>query len=80
MLRRGAPEKSELGADATPGPSVFSDGQEYPGNDNAVYLVADVDGDGKVHVENLFGDEITFKRKTGFPAFHMVTDRGRRRE
>lgn len=67
-------------ADAPAGPSVFSDGQEYPGNDNAVYLVADVDGDGRIVIENLFGDEITFKRKTGFPAFHMATDRARRRE
>ncbi len=67
-------------ADATAGPGAFSDGQEYPGNDNAVYLVADVDGDGRIVVENLFGDEITFKRKTGFPAFHMATDRARRRE
>lgn len=67
-------------ADATPGPSLFSDGQEYPGNDNAVYLVADLDGDGKIVIENLFGDEITFKRKTGFPAFHFAVDRARRRE
>jgi hypothetical protein len=67
-------------ADATPGPSVFSDGQEYPGNDNAVYLVADHDGDGQIVIEALFGDEITFKRKTGFPAFHMVVDVARRRD
>jgi hypothetical protein len=67
-------------ADAIPGPSVFADGQEYPGNDNAVYLVADLDGDGRIHIDNLFGDEITFKRKTGFPAFHLAVDRARRRE
>lgn len=67
-------------ADATRGPSVFGDGQEYPGNDNAVLLVADVDGDGRIVIDNLFGDEITFKRKTGFPAFHMAIDRARRAE
>ncbi|MFZ9889771.1 MAG: hypothetical protein ACO3JL_19925, partial [Myxococcota bacterium] len=67
-------------ADPTLGPSVFSDGQEFPGNDNAVFLVADHDGDGKIVIENLFGDEITYKRKTGFPAFHMAVDRSRRRE
>jgi hypothetical protein len=67
-------------ADATPGPSVFSDGQEYPGNDNAVLLLADLDGDGRIVVEALYGDEITFKRKTGFPAFHMAVDVARRSE
>ncbi len=67
-------------ADATRGPSVFGDGQEFPGNDDAVLLVADVDGDGRIVIDNLFGDEITFKRKTGFPAFHMAIDRARRRE
>ena len=67
-------------ADATRGPAAFGDGQEYPGNDNAVLLLADVDGDGKINIENLFGDEITFKRKTGFPAFHMAVDRARRIE
>jgi hypothetical protein len=67
-------------ADAPLGPSVFGDGQEYPGNDNAVFLVADLDGDGKIFIDNLFGDEITFKRKTGFPAFHMAIDRARRVE
>lgn len=67
-------------ADATRGPSVFGDGQEYPGNDNAVLLISDSDGDGRIRIENLFGDEITFKRKTGFPAFHWAIDRARRIE
>lgn len=67
-------------ADATRGPSVFGDGQEYPGNDNAVFIVGDDDGDGIVSIECLFGDEITFKRKTGFPAFHMALGRARRSE
>jgi hypothetical protein len=67
-------------ADAPRGPSVFGDGQEYPGNDNAVFIVGDDDGDGIVGIECLFGDEITFKRKTGFPAFHMALGRARRSE
>ena len=67
-------------ADATRGPSVFGDGQEFPGNDDAVFLVADLDGDGRIVIDNLFGDEISFKRKTGFPAFHMAIDHARRRE
>jgi hypothetical protein len=67
-------------ADAPSGPSVFGDGQEYPGNDNAVFIVGDDDGDGVVRVECLFGDEITFKRKTGFPAFHMAIGAARRTE
>ena len=67
-------------ADATRGPGGFSDGQEFPGNDNAVFVVADRDGDGVVRIECLFGDEITFKRKTGFPAFFMAIDTARRIE
>ena len=67
-------------ADAPRGPSVFGDGQEFPGNDDAVFIVGDDDGDGVVHVDCLFGDEITFKRKTGFPAFHMAIGSARRIE
>ena len=67
-------------ADGPRGPSVFGDGQEYPGNDNAVFVVGDDDGDGVVHVDCLFGDEITFKRKTGFPAFHVAVGSARRLE
>jgi hypothetical protein len=67
-------------ADATPGPFVFSDGQEFPGNDNAAWILADEDGDGKVVLDNLFGDEVTFKRKTGFRPFAWVTDAWRRAE
>jgi len=67
-------------ADAQAGPAAFGDGQEYPGNDNAVLVVADADDDGLVRIENLYGDEITFKRKTGFPAFHIATDDVKRRE
>jgi len=67
-------------ADATPGPRVFGDGQEYPGNDNAAWILADENGDGRVVLDNLYGDEITFKRKTGFRPFAWVTDTWRRQE
>lgn len=67
-------------ADAPRGPAAFGDGQEYPGNDNAVFIVGDDDADGVVTIDCLFGDEITFKRKTGFPAFHLALGRARRSE
>lgn len=67
-------------ADAPRGPAVFGDGQEFPGNDNAVFVVGDDDDDGVVTIECVFGDEITFKRKTGFPAFHMAVGNARRSE
>jgi len=59
-------------ADATPGPSVFSDGQEYPGNENAVRVLGDSDGDGVVRIENLFGDETSFKKFTDSPPFSWI--------
>jgi hypothetical protein len=67
-------------ADAAAGPFSFSDGQEFPGNDNAAWIVADEDGNGTVVLDNLYGDEITFKRKTGFRPFAWVTDAWRRQE
>jgi hypothetical protein len=66
-------------ADDARGPSVFGDGQEYPGNDNAIFLVGDDDDDGVVHIDCLFGDEITFKRKTGFGAYFVAVGDARRR-
>ena len=65
-------------ADATRGPAAFGDGQEFPGNDNAVFIIGDDDSDGIVTIECLFGDEISFKRKTGFPAFRMAIGRAGR--
>ena len=67
-------------ADAPRGPSVFGDGQEFPGNDNAVFIVGDDNDDGVVTIDCLFGDEITYKRKTGFPAFHFALGTARRTE
>jgi hypothetical protein len=56
-------------ADATPGPSAFSDGQEYPGNENGARVIADLDGDGAVRVRTLFGDETGYKKLSRSPAF-----------
>lgn len=61
-------------ADASPGPSVFSDGQEFPGNENAVRILGDKNGDGVVYLHNLFGDEITYKKFTNQPPFVWVVD------
>jgi hypothetical protein len=61
-------------ADASPGPSVFSDGQEYPGNENAVRILGDKNGDGVVFIHNLFGDEITYKKITNQAPFVWVVD------
>lgn len=61
-------------ADVLPGPSVFSDGQEYPGNENGVLVLDDGSGDGVVRVRALFGDEITYKKHTGSGAYIWVFD------
>lgn len=56
-------------ADALPGPSVFADGQEYPGNENGIIVLDDGDGDGILYVRALFGDEISYKKNTGAAAY-----------
>ena len=56
-------------ADGLPGPSVFADGQEYPGNENGVIVWDDGDGDGVLYIRGLFGDEITYKKNTGSAAY-----------
>ncbi|MCK5797191.1 MAG: hypothetical protein KAI47_08415, partial [Deltaproteobacteria bacterium] len=61
-------------ADATPGPSVFTDGQEFPGNENGVRILGDRDGDGVVRIRCLFGDEVTFKKVTDAPVFVWAVD------
>ena len=61
-------------ADAPLGPSVFSDGQEYPGNENAVRILGDANGDGVVRINCLFGDEITNKKFTNAAPFVWVVD------
>ena len=61
-------------ADATPGPSVYSDGAEYPGNENGVRIMGDKNGDGVVWIRGLFGDEITYKKFTNSPPFVWVVD------
>lgn len=59
-------------ADVLPGPSVFADGQEYPGNENGIVVLDDGDGDGVVRVRALFGDEITYKKHTGSAPYVWV--------
>jgi len=61
-------------ADAIPGPSQYADGEEYPGNDNGCRLLADSDGDGRIVLRALFGDEITYKRFENTPVFAWVDD------
>jgi len=61
-------------ADSTPGPSVFSDGQEYPGNENGIRILGDKNGDGVVRINNLFGNETTYKKLTDNPPFVWVVD------
>lgn len=59
-------------ADDLAGPSIFSDGQEYPGNENGVRIVSDPDDDGAIYVNCLFGDEITYKKFTDSPIFKLA--------
>lgn len=61
-------------ADPLPGPSVFADGQEYPGNENGAVILDDGDGDGRVRIRCLFGDEVTYKKNTGNAAFVWVAE------
>ncbi|MBN2358322.1 MAG: hypothetical protein JXR83_02655 [Deltaproteobacteria bacterium] len=61
-------------ADATPGPSQYADGEEFPGNDNGCRLLADSDGDGRIVLRVLFGDEITYKRYENTPVFAWIDD------
>lgn len=62
-------DRSAAFADATPGPSAFSDGQEYPGNDNGVVVLDEGASAGVVRVQAVFGDEVTYKKFAGGPAF-----------
>jgi hypothetical protein len=59
-------------ADPLPGPSVFGDGQEYPGNENGAVIWDDGDGDGVVRIRCLFGDEVTYKKGSGTPAYVWI--------
>jgi hypothetical protein len=60
-------------ADALPGSSVYGDGQEYPGNENGAVILDEGPVAGEVHVQCLFGDEVTYKKNSGGPAFFWVT-------
>ncbi len=58
-------------ADPVPGPSAFADGQEFPGNENGAVIVA---GQDVVRVRCIYGDEITYKKFSGGPAFVWVAN------
>jgi hypothetical protein len=61
-------------ADKQSGPSVYSDGQEYPGNENGVRILGDLDGDGMVRINCLFGDEVSYKKFTNSAPFVWAVD------
>ncbi|MCK6548348.1 hypothetical protein L6R52_21045, partial [Myxococcota bacterium] len=61
-------------ADALPGPSTFTDGQEYPGNENGAVVLDDGSSDGVVRIRCLFGDEVTYKKGTNGAAYVWVFD------
>jgi hypothetical protein len=61
-------------ADGLPGPSTFTDGQEFPGNENGALVLDDGSSDGVVRIRCLFGDELTYKKSTGGAAFVWVFD------
>lgn len=72
--RDSSGDPAALMADADPGPSQYDDGEEYPGNDNGARILADSDGDGVVVLRNLFGDEVSYKRREDGPIFVWVDD------
>lgn len=59
-------------ADALPGPSVFADGQEFPGHENGAVILDEGESPGTVYLRALFGDEVTYKKLTGGPAYFWV--------
>ncbi|MFH1809093.1 MAG: hypothetical protein ABIJ09_10135 [Pseudomonadota bacterium] len=73
-FRDSSGDPRALVADATPGPSQYDDGEEYPGNDNGARILGDSDGDGQVVLRHLFGDEVTYKRREDSPVFAWVDD------
>jgi len=72
--RDSSGDPAALSADADPGPSQYDDGEEYPGNDNGAWIIGDSDGDGLVVLRNLFGDEVSYKRREDQPVFVWVDD------
>jgi hypothetical protein len=59
-------------ADALPGPSVYADGQEYPGNENGALILNAGGVPGVLRIRCLFGDEITYKKNTGSAVYHWA--------
>ncbi|MBI2377549.1 MAG: hypothetical protein HYV07_26345 [Deltaproteobacteria bacterium] len=63
---RNPTNSSAAFADSVPGPSSFSDGQEFPGNENGATIVG---GEDVVRIRCIFGDEITYKKFANGPVF-----------
>lgn len=71
---RNPSDSASAFADGLPGPSVYGDGQEYPGNENGVLVLDEGVSPGEVRVRCLFGDEVTYKKHTDGPAFIWIVD------
>ncbi len=65
-------DRAALYADALPGPSAFADGQEYPGNENGAVILDEGAEPGVLRVRALFGDEATYKKGSGSPAYYWA--------
>ncbi len=59
-------------ADALPGPSVYADGQEYPGNENGALILDHGQVSGILRLRCLFGDEITYKKHSGGAVYYWA--------
>lgn len=62
-------DRAALYADLLPGPSAFADGQEYPGNENGAIILDEGAEPGVLRLRALFGDEVTYKKGSGSPAY-----------
>ena len=59
-------------ADALPGPNVYADGQEYPGNENGATVLDEGTEPGVLRIRCLFGDEFTYKKHTGGAPYYWA--------
>lgn len=62
-------DRAAVYADLLPGPSAFADGQEYPGNENGAVILDEGAEPGTLRLRALFGDELTYKKSSGGPAY-----------
>ncbi|MEE2904704.1 MAG: Ig-like domain-containing protein [Myxococcota bacterium] len=69
--RDSNPTKLEAAfADSLPGPSAYSDGQEYPGNENGTWILDADSQTGVLRIRCLYGDEVTYKKNTGADVYY----------